>query len=369
MELYNHLKSQRQDFEIVFCSSDLMQECYRQYASQMPWWCLPLQSSDIVDRLSATYRTKGIPHLVVLDGDGTVLKNDAVQQVLKDPLGDRFPWRTNRLVDVLPQYYLRPDGTKAPMESLDDKYLLLIASASWCPPCQRLIPYLGQVYRHLRAAREDDFEFLYLSSDRSQSEFDVAFAQTGFGAIPYEERQTFTDISQLFDIRCVPNMLMFGPMHPTNPACDRPLLNRNVRDIFCQKTMSPETLVREFPWSPRNFGDINQVSDNINDMKCVIVFCEVCDDEEQEEIRMALRSASEAYDRCSVLRFYWACEPTQLTKVLRETLNLGHPMGVQIVLMDIPSGASYYVGPPDLAISTESVLDFARQPGIAKKLC
>eukprot|EP00977_Amphora_coffeiformis_P012319 scaffold3043_cov180-Amphora_coffeaeformis.AAC.11 len=335
----------------------------------MPWWCLPLQFSGVVDRLSATYHTKGIPHLVVLDKDGTVLKNDAIHQVLNDPKGDKFPWRPSRLVDLLPQHYLRADGTKAPMASLDDKYLLLIASASWCPPGERLIPYLAQVYRHLRAAREDDFEFLYLSSDRNQAEFDAVFAHLGFGAIPFEERQMFRDIAQLFDIRCVPTMLMFGPKHPTDPACDRPLLNGNVRDIFCQNTTSPETLVHEFPWCPLKYGDLNQVSDNINDMKCVIVFCEACDDEEQEEIRKALRAASEAYDGCSLLRFYWACESTQLTKILRETLHLGPCMGAHMVLMDIPSNASYYVGTHDVEISIESVLDFVQQPGAAMKLC
>ena len=367
IELYNRLKAQRQDFEIVFCSSDLMNQCYQQYACKMPWWCLPLQASGIVDRLSATYHTKGIPHLVVLDTDGTILQGDAINQVLNDPLGAQFPWRARRLVDMLPEQYLRADGTRAPVASLDDKYLLIFASASWCPSCQRLAPHLAQVYQQLQAVR-DDFEFLYLSSDRNQDEFDTAFTNMGFGSIPFEERQTFADIAQLFNIRCVPTMLMFGPKHPTSSTCDRSLLNGNVRDIFCQG-VSPETLVREFPWCPRNFGDLNQVSDNINEIRCVVLFCEACDDEEQEEIRKTMQAASEAYDGCSSLRFYWVCEPTQLTKALRESFVLGPPMGAQMIFLDIPSDTSYYVGPRNVEISVESVLRFVRQPGEAKKLC
>ena len=159
-EMYRTLKATTEppeEFEIVLCSGDTMPVPYESYATKMPWWCLPLDAG-IVQRLSMEYNVQGYPHLVVLDTDGaTVIRPDAVPQVLADPAGRLFPWRTRSLRDVLPAMYQRADRSYAPVSSLDDKYLLLFAAASTCPPCQRLIPHVAEVYRRLKMQR-DDFE-------------------------------------------------------------------------------------------------------------------------------------------------------------------------------------------------------------------
>lgn len=166
---------------------------------------------------------------------------------------------------------------------------------------------------------------------------------------------------------------MFGPK-PNKPKCDRPLLNAHVRDLFWQcenTTESLQSLVNDFPFCPKPFGDLNQISDNINEIKCVVIFCEACDDEEQEDIRQTLQSASAAYDDCKLLRFYWACEPTALTSALRETLGLGSAGGPpEMILLDFPCEASYYVAPPVSSdVTVQAILDFCRAPGLVKKLC
>jgi hypothetical protein len=205
-------------------------------------------------------------------------------------------------------------------------------------------------------------QFLYLSSDRTEEDF-VQFHRTmGFPAIPYHTNTA--EIAALLQIRSVPTLMMFGPRPPN--GCDRPLLNPNVRDIFEQGCAD---VVTEFPFSPRAYGDLNQVSENINSTRCVVVLAEACDDEEQEHVRETLRIASTLYEGCDTTRFYWACAATQLTKTLRDTLQLealvdDDPL---MILLDIPTGASYYVS-ATADVSVESVLHFVRQPGTCYKL-
>ena len=212
---------------------------------------------------------------------------------------------------------------------------------------------------------------IYLSSDRDQADFDACLAQLGCCAIPYEERQAAADIATLYDIQCKPTLLLLGPRKVNCHAGDRPLLNRHVRDLFWQNGANAASLVGAFPFCPRPYGDLNQISDSIHETKCVVMLCEACDDEEQEECKTAVQMAAEAYNKqaCTPLRFYWACEPTALTQTLRDALRLGPPREADLILLDFPCDASYYVSPFLHDINAESVLAFARAPGKVRTLC
>lgn len=133
---------------------------YRDYASTMPWWSLPLSETAIVDALSAFYQTSGIPHLVLIDKNGSVLHNDAVNLVMNRSVTE-FPWRPKRFVDLLPRHYVHVNNSNQPLPAstgLDQKhYLLIYAGSHTCPPCQKLAPKIAQVYQQLKAQR-DDFE-------------------------------------------------------------------------------------------------------------------------------------------------------------------------------------------------------------------
>ena len=203
------------------------------------------------------------------------------------------------------------------------------------------------------------YQFLYLSSDSCESDFESCLSTLGCCGIPYEERQVSADILALFQIHCMPNLLMLGP---PNERGDRPVINQHVRDLFWQNDEAA-ALVAAFPFCPRAFGDLNQVSDNINASKCLVLLCEACDDDEQREYMETVKVASKAYGCKTPMKFYWACEPSAVTKTLRDALRLGPPTGPNVVLLDFPSDCSYYVYPFMAEISPQSLLDFIKAPG------
>lgn len=94
---------------------------------------MPFQSP-VLNRLASQYGAQGIPHLVVLDKDGSVIQTEGVGEVSMDQNGDNFPWRPKPIVDLFPTHYVDSDKkTLVEVADLKDKYVLLYFSAHWCP--------------------------------------------------------------------------------------------------------------------------------------------------------------------------------------------------------------------------------------------
>ncbi len=88
-------------FEIVFVSRDRNSDEFVGYYSKMPWVAVPLENVNaVIQNLAPKYDLKGIPHLVILDGeDGSSITTDGRTNVLKDSYGLTFPvrWHLKKL--------------------------------------------------------------------------------------------------------------------------------------------------------------------------------------------------------------------------------------------------------------------------------
>jgi ankyrin repeat protein/thiol-disulfide isomerase/thioredoxin len=90
-ETYKKLKEQGKDFEIVFASADHDESSFDEYYAEMPWLALPFKSRG-EGWLSQKYRLAGIPSLVLLNPDGTVITTDGYSELSADKEGKKFPW-------------------------------------------------------------------------------------------------------------------------------------------------------------------------------------------------------------------------------------------------------------------------------------
>jgi thiol-disulfide isomerase/thioredoxin len=97
--------------------------------------------------------------------------------------GEKF---AKTLEDVL----LRNDGTKlgaAAPAAIGGKILGLYFSASWCPPCHAFTPILAEWYTNLKKTR-NDFEIVFVSSDKSEQEFQSYSAKMPWLSLDYSAR-------------------------------------------------------------------------------------------------------------------------------------------------------------------------------------
>eukprot|EP00592_Proboscia_alata_P024137 CAMPEP_0194450090 /NCGR_PEP_ID=MMETSP0176-20130528/130511_1 /TAXON_ID=216777 /ORGANISM="Proboscia alata, Strain PI-D3" /LENGTH=193 /DNA_ID=CAMNT_0039277307 /DNA_START=21 /DNA_END=602 /DNA_ORIENTATION=+ len=145
--------------------------------------------------MATKYKANGIPHLVIVNGvTGEVITFDGTSEVGEDADGLKFPWYPKTLKEIwTPEIQIlgvKTSGNKTvEYSSLKDKYLMLYFSAHWCPPCQEFTPILSEAYTKLKSER-DDFELVFVSSDRDKSAFNDYFKEMTFCALPFEHRDT-----------------------------------------------------------------------------------------------------------------------------------------------------------------------------------
>lgn len=104
-EVYRVLRKKDPQFEIIFVSSDRSDESYTGYISTMPWLAVPFQQAAIRSELAQLYAVRGIPTLLLLDGNGHVITMEGRSELADDPLAKNFPWKP-RPVNVLTERYV-----------------------------------------------------------------------------------------------------------------------------------------------------------------------------------------------------------------------------------------------------------------------
>jgi nucleoredoxin len=78
--------------EVVFVSSDRDEESFKDYFKEMPWLALDFEDRKRKAQLSGMFGVRGIPALVIVDTDGSVITKEGRGAVSSDPEGAKFPW-------------------------------------------------------------------------------------------------------------------------------------------------------------------------------------------------------------------------------------------------------------------------------------
>ena len=75
-KFYNEVNASGKVFEIVFATSDSDEEYFNEYFATMPWIAIPFGSKEI-QNLKIKHGVSGIPKLVILKTDETVVSDNA----------------------------------------------------------------------------------------------------------------------------------------------------------------------------------------------------------------------------------------------------------------------------------------------------
>ena len=82
-DLYTEYNNDNKQIEVVFLSGDKTQEEYDTYYGEMPWLALPKGDSRMKD-IATKFAVKGVPRLVILKADGTVIDDNAVGKLTSE---------------------------------------------------------------------------------------------------------------------------------------------------------------------------------------------------------------------------------------------------------------------------------------------
>jgi len=98
--LYNKIKESK-NWEIIFASSDKDQSSFDEYfKGSMSWLAIPFADRERKNALSQMFGVTGIPCLVMLSPDLTIINSNARLRVPGDIEGEEFPWGPKPLVTL-----------------------------------------------------------------------------------------------------------------------------------------------------------------------------------------------------------------------------------------------------------------------------
>lgn len=100
VKTYQKVKEAGKEFEMIFLSSDRDEAAFKDYFAEMPWLALPYADRQRKADLSSHFGVQGIPTLVMLDVDGTVITDGARSSIEADPEGKEFPWHPKPVNDL-----------------------------------------------------------------------------------------------------------------------------------------------------------------------------------------------------------------------------------------------------------------------------
>jgi thiol-disulfide isomerase/thioredoxin len=86
-EFYDRMKTDGKNVEIVFASSDHDQAGFDEYIAKMPWLAIPFDQRTTRESLLKRFGVSGMPVLVFLKPNGSVLTKDGKSMIVSDPQG------------------------------------------------------------------------------------------------------------------------------------------------------------------------------------------------------------------------------------------------------------------------------------------
>ncbi|XP_012444965.1 probable nucleoredoxin 2 isoform X1 [Gossypium raimondii] len=270
--VYEQLKSNGSNFEIVFVSSDEDLDAFNSYRENMPWLSIPFSDLETKKALNRKYDVESIPCLVILQPDNTKDDDtyyDGVELIYRYGV-DAFPFTkekldelrreekrkhdsqtvTNLLTNPERDYLLDQTITrKVPVDSLKGKTVGLYLSAQWCMPCVEFTPKLISIYQKIKQALQEkgggeDFEIVFVSNDRDQSSFESYFGTMPWLALPFRD-PTARTLAKYFDVQWIPCLIIIGPDGKTVTKQGRNLINLYQENAYPFTDAKVESLEKE----------------------------------------------------------------------------------------------------------------------------
>jgi len=166
--------------EIIFVSSDSDSDSMMSYMKEShgDWYALE-HGSKLKYELEEKYEVEGIPTLVVLEADGSLITSDGSGTVKTKGPKAIEEWKNVKAERVKTMEYIKQktlikvDGSKIQAsQALSDKDIVcLYFSAHWCPPCRTFTPVLREFYEKVKANSDNGkLEIIFMSADKNHDD-------------------------------------------------------------------------------------------------------------------------------------------------------------------------------------------------------
>lgn len=237
MQTYNALKDVDYELEIIFISFDRDENGFKEHMKSMPWLVVPFDVN-LQKKLGNLYKVNQIPSFIPLNIDTKLLAKDSVG-LIKDYGPDAFPFTKKRQEELkafdeakrqegkLEHLFtngIDSKGEKICSSELVGKTIGLYFGANWCPPCRDFTTQLIEAYNDIAKNKDQEFEVVYVSTDRDVKEFELGLTKMPWVAIPFNDK-TRQDLCRIFEVKWIPTLIILGPNGKTITTNGRKLVS------------------------------------------------------------------------------------------------------------------------------------------------
>lgn len=110
------------------------------------------------------------------------------------------------------------------------KIIGLYYSGHYCPPCRTLTPVFSDVYEKIKATN-DDFEIVFVSSDKEVAKFNEYYGEMPWLALPYVKRERYLKLREDFGVMYVPTIIFFNDKGEVIEWEGRELIEKHSDDV------------------------------------------------------------------------------------------------------------------------------------------
>ncbi|MDC0510792.1 thioredoxin-like domain-containing protein, partial [bacterium] len=312
--------------EVVFVSSDRDQGSFDEYYGEQPWLALPFAARDIKAALSKKFKVNGIPSLVVLQPDGTLITTEGRGKIGKP---EAYPWIPPTFGEVMADAtFVDKSGAERDGASFAGKPLGLYFSAHWCPPCRGFTPKLAEYYS---AGLKDKLEIVFVSSDQDKGQFDGYLSEMPWPALSFAQRDKKEVLSDMFKVEGIPTFVILD--------ADGKIITTDGRSA-----VEKDKTGANFPemWLPQPLNDVNDDPGPLNEETCFLIY-----GPDEDSTKAIEAVAREYYDAAGKdvdsmkYRFFTAPDGGIMSQIRKLT---GTPDArVRLAILDLPAGGKYHV--------------------------
>jgi len=286
------------------------------------------------------FKVQGIPTLVILDAEGTVITTDGRSKIASDPKGAHFPWKPRAFEEIIGDTFCKGNATVG-KDAISGKTLGLYFSAHWCPPCRGFTPKLAE---HYKAYKEGGlpFEVIFVTGDRSEKDFkdyydEMQSAGGNWLALPWSAKAQRDELNSLFEVSGIPCLVIVDE--------NGVVVNRNARGA-----VSSDPSGAAFPWAPPLVGSL-EAPEGIEEQPSVCVFMEALTPEKQKDLISEMERVAERYTLSAKakgedpdFKFFCAKASEGPVSRLRNMCEMPNDdnSSPQMVLLDLTDNGAFY---------------------------
>ncbi|XP_038876880.1 probable nucleoredoxin 1 isoform X2 [Benincasa hispida] len=261
VEVYNELSS-KDNFEVIFVSSDDDDKSFNEYFSKMPWLAVPFPDLERRDRLDSLFKVRGIPHLIILNKNGKLSTESGVDFV-QEFGADGYPFTPEKITQLMNQelvarrnqslrsilvsssrdFVVTSKGEKVPVAELEGKVVGLYFSLFSYERCIAFTPKLVDAYEELKGMGER-FEIVLISIDQDEEVYKEALMNIPWFALPFRDNRC-DKLIRYFEVSTLPTLVVIGR--------DGKTLHSNVADAV------EEHGFLAYPFTKEKFAELAEI--------------------------------------------------------------------------------------------------------------